>query len=542
MAKQIVILSGHVCAGKSTLARKLATEFEFKHIKTWEFLKARGEHLRMERAALQDYGELLDKKTGGAWIREDFQEFERGEREDALIVIDAIRHPGQIKFLRKAYGRRIVHVHLTANKIELENRYKERQKRDTDIAELGSYADVLANKTESNVEELAVIADVVISSDRCNEDDIVVRVASHLGWYGREYLRLVDVLIGGQYGSEGKGQVASYLGSEYELLVRVGGPNAGHKVKIPGTNDVFTFRHLPSGSLSSKARLLIGPGAVVHVPTLLEEIATAKIGVDRLMIDPQAMTISEADRRRERGTKDVKELIGSTGQGVGQATARRITHRGRSGVMLAQDIPALKPYLRNSCDLLQRVFREGKRVFLEGTQGTGLSIFHGHYPHTTSRDTTVAGCLAESGISPSRVRKVIMVCRSYPIRVGSPSKEQHSGFMSKEITWAEVERRARFRRGVLAKHEVGSVSGNRRRVAEFDWTLLRKAASLNAPTDIALTFADYVDRDNEHARRFEQLTQPTIRFIEEMERVAAAPVTLISTCFDERSIIDRRAW
>jgi adenylosuccinate synthase len=370
---------------------------------------------------------------------------------------------------------------------------------------------------------------------------IVVRVASHLGWYGREYLRLVDVLVGGQYGSEGKGQVASYLSHEYDLLIRVGGPNAGHKVKIPGTNKAFTFRHLPSGSLSSEAGLLIGPGAVMHVPTLLEEIANAKIGVDRLMIDCQAMTISEEDRRRESGKGGIKGLIGSTGQGVGQATARRINRRGKPGVKLARDIPQLKPYLCDSCDVLQRLFREGKRAFLEGTQGTGLSIYHGHYPHTTSRDTTVAGCLAESGISPSRVRKVIMVCRSYPIRVGSPPHGT-SGPMTKDITWAEVERRAGFPRGKIAAHEVGSVSGNPRRVAEFDWVLLRKAASLNAPTDIALTFADYIDRENVNARRFEQLTEPTIRFIEEMERVAAAPVTLISTRFHERSIIDRRSW
>jgi adenylosuccinate synthase len=86
------------------------------------------------------------------------------------------------------------------------------------------------------------------------------------------------------------------------------------------------------------------------------------------------------------------------------------------------------------------------------------------------------------------------------------------------------------------------VSGNPRRVGEFDWALLRKAATLNAPTDIALTFADYIHKSNADARRFEQLTIPTIRFIEEVERVAAAPVTLISTRFHERSIIDRRAW
>jgi len=538
MAKQIVILSGHVCAGKSTLAEKLAEEYGFKHVKTWGFIQARAKHLELERGQLQAHGERLDKKTKGAWLRDDLQKIERKEPEDALIIVDSVRHSNQIEHLRKAYRRRIVHVHLLANPKELERRYEERKKTKTDIAELKTYAEVLKNPTEAAVDDLEENADIVISSDRSNRKDVVTRVASHLGWYGREYLRLVDVLIGGQYGSEGKGQVASYLASEYDLLLRVGGPNAGHRVKIPGTSQSFTFRHLPSGSFASNAPLLIGPGAVMHVPTLLEEIANAKIGIDRLMIDPQAMTISELDKKREIS---LKGAIGSTGQGVGQATSRRIIGRGQPHVKLARDIPDLQPYLKDSCDVLQRLFRAGKRALLEGTQGTGLSIYHGLYPHVTSRDTTVAGCLAEAGVSPTRVRKVIMVCRTYPIRVGSPP-QGFSGEISGELTWAEIEKRARFRRGEIARHEVGSVSGNQRRVGEFDWALLRKAASLNAPTDIALTFADYLDKENVNARRFEQLTEPTIRFIEEVERVAAAPVTLISTRFHERSIIDRRAW
>ncbi|MCU1311490.1 MAG: adenylosuccinate synthase [Candidatus Angelobacter sp.] len=538
MAKQIVILSGHVCAGKSTLASKLAERFGFKHIKTWNFIQARGNNLSLERAALQAHGEQLDQKTKGSWLRDDLQKVERQEKAETLIIVDCVRHPNQIEHLRKAYRRRIVHVHLSAGIPELQRRYEERKKTKTDIAELETYAEVLENKTEAGVEELSKIADIVITSDRCNEEDIVTRVASHLGWYGREYLRLVDVLIGGQYGSEGKGQVASYLASEYDLLIRVGGPNAGHKVKIPGTGETFTFRHLPSGSFASDAPLLIGPGAVMHVPTLLAEIANAKIGVDRLKIDPQAMTISKLDVQRE---VQLKGSIGSTGQGVGQATSRRIIGRGQSHVKLARDIPDLQPYLTDTCDLLQRLFREGKRALLEGTQGTGLSIFHGRYPHVTSRDTTVAGCLTEAGISPTRVRKVIMVCRTYPIRVGSPAGGD-SGRIEGELSWSEIEKRARFKRGEIGKHEIGSVSGNPRRVGEFDWALLRKAATLNAPTDIALTFADYIDKENVNARRFEQLTIPTIRFIEEVERVASAPVTLISTRFHERSIIDRRAW
>lgn len=130
-----------------------------------------------------------------------------------------------------------------------------------------------------------------------------------------------------------------------------------------------------------------------------------------------------------------------------------------------------------------------------------------------------------------------MVCRTYPIRV-----EGTSGPMQTELSWEEIARRSEIPLEEIQRAEKTSTTGRRRRVGEFDWTLLRRAASLNGPTDIALTFVDYLSIRNRDARRFEQLTQETIRFIEQVERVAAAPVSLIATRFHYRSIIDRRAW
>jgi adenylosuccinate synthase len=136
-----------------------------------------------------------------------------------------------------------------------------------------------------------------------------------------------------------------------------------------------------------------------------------------------------------------------------------------------------------------------------------------------------------------------MVCRAYPIRVQSPDGQGLiSGPMSQEIQLEEISRRSGIPLDELTKIEVTSTTKRKRRIAEFDWALLRKAASLNAPTDIALTFADYLSVENRGARRFEQLSPDTIRFIQEIERVAAAPVSLISTRFHFRSIIDRRSW
>jgi adenylosuccinate synthase len=110
------------------------------------------------------------------------------------------------------------------------------------------------------------------------------------------------------------------------------------------------------------------------------------------------------------------------------------------------------------------------------------------------------------------------------------------------VTWATISDRSKIPLQELERTEKTTTTKKKRRVGEFDWLLLRKSVSLNGPTDIALTFVDYLDIENRKARRFDQLTGDTLQFIEEIERVASAPVSLITTRFDYRSIIDRRAW
>lgn len=269
----------------------------------------------------------------------------------------------------------------------------------------------------------------------------------------------------------------------------------------------------------------------------MEEIAKYGVDSERLSIDPQAMIISPGDIK---GEAPLVEQIGSTGQGVGFATARRI--KGRVGKeTLARDVKDLRPFIRETWKLLEEAYRAGKKILIEGTQGAGLSLYHGSYPHVTSRDTSVAGCLSEVGVAPRRVRKVVMVIRTYPIRVESPQKAT-SGPMDLEINWDVVAKRSRIPLNQLEKTEKTTTTHRKRRVGEFDWALLKRAAALNGPTDLALTFVDYLNRKNEKARRYEQLDPETKQFIEEVERVGAAPVSLISTRFEFRSIIDRRAW
>jgi adenylosuccinate synthase len=135
-----------------------------------------------------------------------------------------------------------------------------------------------------------------------------------------------------------------------------------------------------------------------------------------------------------------------------------------------------------------------------------------------------------------------MVCRTYPIRVGDSITGETSGYMSQTVSVEEIAKRADLTAEDIAKSEIGSVSGRPRRIGEFDWVQLRRTALLNGPTDLALTFADYLAVQNREAYRYEQLTEPTVRFVEELEKVVGVPVSLISTDFSDRNIIDRRAW
>jgi adenylosuccinate synthase len=536
VVERVVVVSGAVGSGKSTLARGICERFSGKLYSTRELILRDEGVDRLGRRELQAAGDRLDRRRPrGSWIRNALSA-EIAELEGySLAVIDAARIEPQIAHLRKAFGRRLVHVHITASDETLRTNYEKRRAGET-TTELPSYREVKANATEQAIERLADHADIVINTDRSTPESVLIRVVRALSLVSQGHSACVDVVIGGEYGSEGKGNIAFYLAPEYDLLIRVGGPNAGHKVRLP-SGETYTHHHLPSGTRAGNANLLLGPGCVLDPARLMQEIAECAIDKDRLAIDPRAMLIDPDDREREsRWTR-----IGSTRQGVGAATARRILRgmdKSLPKVRLAGDDKDLSPFCRPAHDTLEAAYAAGHRIMLEGTQGSGLSIYHGPYPHVTSRDTGVAGALSEAGIAPRRVRRVVMVCRTLPIRVGGKS-----GPLARELEWSEVERRAGFPRGSIEATERTSTTNRQRRVGEFEWDLLRRSAVLNAPTDVALTFVDYIKRQNQDARRFEQLTVETIHFIEEVERVAGAPVTLISTGFADRpSIVDRRSW
>jgi len=534
MLERVILLSGPISSGKSTLANGLDAQHGVLVFKTKEVLaRIVGHSLEHDRLALQAEGDRLDRKTRGKWVVDEFINWLNQKGQTSVAVIDSVRTVDQVAAVREAFGTRVIHIHLTAPPEELESRFDRRRLRGKDRSY--EYSEVKKNATERRIDALIPIADVVVDTRRCTPTDVLTRTISHPRVLMENERGFVDVVVGGQYGSEGKGQVADYLSGEYDLLVRVGGPNAGHSVYHE--QGPYIHHQLPSGTRRGHARLLIGPGAVLRVPKLLQEIAECNVEAGRLAIDGNAFVISDKDIEEE---KNLVGLIGSTGQGVGAATSRRIMKRGYKEAIRVKDVPDLKPYLANAQDVLRRSFSRGDRVLLEGTQGTALSLYHGDYPHVTSRDTTVMGCLSEAGIAPNRVRRVIMVCRTYPIRVQSP-EESTSGPL-REITYEELSRRSGLDEKELRRKEMTSTTHKQRRIGEFEWDLLRRASLLNGPTDIALTFADYISKDNRNAMRFEQLTEETINFVLEVERVAGAPVSLITTGFNRRSVIDRRTW
>lgn len=299
----------------------------------------------------------------------------------------------------------------------------------------------------------------------------------------------LTVLVGGQYGSEGKGAVAAFVANEYQMHVRVGSPNAGHTIYWNGEKHVM--QSIPCGWINPDAVIVIGRGALLNMKQLMSEIEHIEKYYpdfkERLKIDPKAGVLDEKFHEAEGGVNgEMHRRIGSTGEGVGPARMARL-QRDPNTFRLFESIAAeygLEDCLCSSTPTLIANYQNaGFNVLIEGTQGSALSLLHSFWPYCTSIDTNAAGIISECGIAPSRVTNVLMVCRTYPIRVAG-----NSGPMNKETTWEYLSEKCG--RQIIEKT---TVTKKTRRVAEWDDELFQQACLLNAPTEIALTFADYVD-------------------------------------------------
>lgn len=315
----------------------------------------------------------------------------------------------------------------------------------------------------------------------------------------------VTVIVGGQFGGEGKGKVAHYLAREMvaKVAVRVGGSNSGHTVITPDGTPLI-LRQLPTPSILPDVHCVLGAGSYIDVKILSDEIAKTGISSDRLHIDPNAVIVTEDDINAEKYSP-LRKSIGSTQSGTGAALARRISRDGTT--KLAKEDDRLKAYVRPVVPYMRDLLTKGERVIIEGTQGFGLSTFHSpYYPFTTSRDTSAAAFVSEAGLSPLDVDDVVLVIRTYPIRVGG-----NSGPLQNEIAWKDLSEELNCDKKLS---ELSSVTKTERRIGRFDPAIVIQSIIYNNPSRIILNHVDYVSREvSEH-----DLGQEALSFICEVEK------------------------
>jgi adenylosuccinate synthase len=328
------------------------------------------------------------------------------------------------------------------------------------------------------------------------------------------------VLLGAQWGDEGKGKATDLLGERVDYVVRYqGGNNAGHTVVIGDKK--FALHLLPSGILTPAVIPVIGSGVVIDPQVLLDEMrGLQERGVDtsKLLISANAHLITSYHVTLDKVTERFlgKSKIGTTGRGIGPAYGDKIARIGirvqdlfDQGILrqkvdgaltnknqtlvkvfnrralsvdaITEELLAfaapLAPYVADTSRVLNFALDEGKVVLLEGGQGTLLDVDHGTYPFVTSSNPTAGGACTGSGIGPTRITRVIGILKAYTTRVGS-------GPFPTELFDANGERL----RSVGG--EVGVTTGRPRRCGWFDAPIARFAVRVNGLTDIFLTKLD----------------------------------------------------
>lgn len=289
----------------------------------------------------------------------------------------------------------------------------------------------------------------------------------------------LTVVVGGQYGSEGKGHVAAQLTKWNTMTCRVAGPNAGHTVHRDGHK--YQLRQIPAAAVCSESPIIIAQGSEIDLDVLEEEVelldSRGLNASKRLHIDPQATIIRQQDKDLET---ELVGRIGSTGKGIGAARAARLM---REAPLYGEDRPwAIKG--TSASELMMRWMTNGGHVLIEGTQGYGLGLHAGDYPQCTSSDCTAIDMLSMAGLSPwdhwIDELQVVVVLRVYPIRVAG-----ESGPLEGETSWEAL--------GL--NPEYTTVTKLERRVGQWDADLAMSAVNANgggAGCEIALTMVDQI--------------------------------------------------
>jgi len=312
-----------------------------------------------------------------------------------------------------------------------------------------------------------------------------------------------DVIVGLQWGDEGKGRIVDLYAADYDVIARYGGgDNAGHSIVV-GEREL-ALRIVPSGVMHHHVELFVGGGTVVNLQTLLEELdALAALGIDisRVKISDRAHIVFPYHVARDaEGERARAVAIGTTGRGIGPAYVDRVArtgirfaelaradalaeriaeHRGDAATIEATLAAArrLAPHVVDGVAYLHERLAQGKRVLLEGAQGSLLDVGYGTYPFVTSSHTIAGGACTGLGIGPADIGRVIGVLKAYCTRVGS-------GPLPSELC---DERGERLRR---QGGEYGTVTGRPRRCGWLDAVAGRYAVALNGLTSAVVTKLD----------------------------------------------------
>lgn len=328
-----------------------------------------------------------------------------------------------------------------------------------------------------------------------------------------------DVIVGIQWGDEGKGKIVDMLAQKYDMVCRSqGGHNAGHTIWVDGVK--YVLQLIPSGILNPKAINIIGNGVVVSPSNILKEMSQFGSLVGRLYISDKAHlnlsfhALIDQAKERLKGEK----AIGTTGKGIGPTYSEKVSRNGfRAGDLLnpsklCDDIleyfvqnraifdvldiktptktellneledysSKLAPYITNTTNMVWKALEENKRVLLEGAQGTLLDIDHGTYPYVTSSSTVSGGACTGLGLNPKDIGDITGIVKAYCTRVGNgpfPTED----FTHYGKTMGEVGK------------EFGAVTGRKRRCGWFDAVAVRYASRLNGCDKLALMKLDVLD-------------------------------------------------
>lgn len=285
----------------------------------------------------------------------------------------------------------------------------------------------------------------------------------------------VTIVVGGQFGGEGKGKVVYELGRsmDVDIGVKVGGTNCGHTVMID--HKPVILRQLPTTALLNDSISIIAAGSYIDLDLLFDEMKICGIGRDQVFIDPNAVIISKEHKIAEQES-GISERIGAPITGSSEAIISRIKRI--DAKLLASNCEMLQGMIYDTKKIMRRLVDKGGDLIIEGSQGYGSSLLHTtYYPYCTSRDTTAAAFLSEAGLSPFDVTDIVMCIRSFPIRMGG-----HSGELPNETNWDSLSH----------EPELTSVNRDERRVGAFDPIIVNRAIEANKPSKIVLNHMDYV--------------------------------------------------